>query len=142
MKCRFISLALLALAAPAYAQDQQWQGPRAELKAFVQKQHGMLELPWPVAFYGDFSGDGQEDAVVFVYSDIRGAAGNFNVKVALFKGEGGKFRFLRYAQGVHGERPRDAKFANGRVDITTTMPKPGDPRCCPTGSKRYVIRTQ
>ena len=71
------SLLAFGLVTPTWAQDAQWEGPgRAEIKALVAKQKGFLDLPTPIAFYGDFNGDGQEDAVVFVYTDIEGAAGN------------------------------------------------------------------
>lgn len=130
----------------ATAQDaarQQWQGPaRAELRSFAQRQKAMLHLPGQIAFYGDFTGDGQEDAVLFIYADIPGAAGNFSLKVALFRGEGGKYRFLRYASGVYGTEPRDAKFSKGKVEVTLATLRPTDARCCPTGSKRYSIDAQ
>lgn len=132
----------VGLIALVQAQDLQWRGvARAGLKEFVREQRGMLELPWPIAFYGDFTGDGQDDAIVFVYRDIEGAAGNFDLKVALFIGEGSTFKFLRYAPNIYGEQPRQPKFSHGVVELTTTMPRPGDPRCCPTGSKRYSIET-
>jgi len=135
--------AMLSLSVPASSQDNQWQGPgRSEIRAFVEQQKGWLDLPTPIAFYGDFNGDGEEDAVVFIYSDIEGAAGNFNLDVALFEGADGKYRFMRNAPEVYGTEPRDAKFSNGMVEITTTMPRPEDPRCCPTGSERFVIETQ
>lgn len=134
---------LVGSATISAAGDAQWKGPaRAQIKAFVKKQNGMLDLSTPIAFYGDFNGDGQEDAVVFIYTEIVGAAGNMDLKVALFKGEGDKFRFLRYAPGIYGWEPRQPKFSKGSVAITTTMLKPGEPRCCPTGSKRYTIRTR
>jgi hypothetical protein len=143
MNLHVTALALLLASAPVWAQDAQWQGSgRAELKAFVQKQGGDLDLPRSIAFYGDFNGDRQEDALVFIYSDIEGAAGNFDLKVALFRGEAGKYRFMRYAPNIFGQNPRNAKFSKGLAEITTTMPKPGDSRCCPTGSKRYRIRIQ
>jgi hypothetical protein len=131
-------LGTLGSSSVASAQNAQWQGPaRAEIKAFVKKQKG--DVDQPVAFYGDFNGDNQEDAVVFLYKDIEGAAGNFDLKVALFRGEAGKYRFVRYASDVFGIEPREAKFSNGSVEITTTVPRADDPRCCPTGSKRYAI---
>lgn len=131
-------LGTLGCSSAAGARDVQWQGPaRAEIKAFVAKQKG--EVDRPIAFYGDFNGDGQEDAVVFVYTDIEGAAGNFDLKVALFRGEAGRYRFMRYAPDVFGTEPRQAKFANGVVEVTTTVLRAGDSRCCPTGSKRYAI---
>lgn len=121
---------------------EQWAGPaRSELQAFARQQKGYMDVPFQSTFYGDFNGDGQEDAVVFVYTNIEGAAGNFDLKVVLFRGEGGRYRFLRDAPNVFGVEPRNARFAKGRVEITTTMPRPGDPRCCPTGSKTFAIRT-
>ncbi|WP_274630827.1 hypothetical protein [Arvimicrobium flavum] len=136
------AVVLFGLEAQAGSQEGQWDGPgRAALKAFVAAQKGWLDLPTPIAFYGDFTGDGGEDAVVFVYSDIAGAAGNFDLKVALFAGADGAYRFLGYASEVYGVEPRDAAFSKGLVEITTTMPQPGDPRCCPTGSQRYAIVT-
>jgi len=135
------AILLAALSAFAFANEAQWQGPgRDELKKFVEKEGGATDMPKPVSFYGDFDGDGQEDAVVFIYSTIEGAAGNFDLKVALFRGDAGKFRFLSYAKNVFGSEPRNAKFEKGKVLIITTMPKQGDPRCCPTGSKRYTIK--
>ena len=40
---------------------------------------------------------------------------------------------------IFGDAPRDVTFSQGKIEVTTTMPKPGDPRCCPTGSARWTI---
>jgi hypothetical protein len=134
-------LAAALLASPAAMADTaQWQGPgRAVIKAYVEKAGGMTDLPFPVALYGDFTGDGQDDAIVFVYTPSGGSG--MNLDVVLFTGERGSYRFKKLVPNVFGERPRDAKFSRGVIELTTTMPKPGDPHCCPTGSKRWRIKT-
>ncbi|HSO82026.1 MAG TPA: hypothetical protein VLR48_05345 [Thiocapsa sp.] len=33
--------------------------------------------------------------------------------------------------------PRDATFLPDRIELTTIMPKTGDPHCCPTGTARW-----
>jgi hypothetical protein len=35
--------------------------------------------------------------------------------------------------------PRDVTFLPDRIELTTTMPKPEDPRCCPTGTASWSI---
>lgn len=134
-----VALALI-LGSPALAEDAQWQGPgRTAIKSYVSKQGGMTDLPHPIVLYGDYTGDGQDDAIVFIYKPSGGSA--INLDVVLFTGEQGRFQFKKKVPDVFGDRPRDAKFSKGLIELTTTMPKPGDPRCCPTGSKRYRIRT-
>ncbi|MCR9087395.1 MAG: hypothetical protein NXH97_11675 [Rhodobacteraceae bacterium] len=41
--------------------------------------------------------------------------------------------------GVYGMTPRDAVFSPTHVELTTTMPGPNDPRCCPTVPTRWRI---
>ncbi|WP_170164974.1 hypothetical protein [Thiocapsa rosea] len=40
---------------------------------------------------------------------------------------------------VYGMEPRDVAFLSDRIELTTTMPKPEDQRCCPTGTARWSI---
>jgi len=135
-----VLMAALIVSPAAMADTEQWQGPgRAVIKAYVEKAGGMTDLPFPVALYGDFTGDGQDDAIVFVYTPSGGSG--MNLDVVLFTGERGSYRFKKLVPNVFGERPRDAKFSMGVIELTTTMPKPGDPHCCPTGSKRWHIKT-
>ena len=135
------TVVMLGVSAPALSRDTQWEGSRTDIKAFVAKQKGMLDLPHPIAFYGDFNGDRREDAIVFIYRDIAGAAGNFDLRVALFEGSEGRYRLLRLVPGVYGTEPRQVAFSNGLIEITTTILRPEDSRCCPTGSMRHKIRT-
>ncbi|SON56376.1 hypothetical protein HDIA_2835 [Hartmannibacter diazotrophicus] len=90
-------------------------------------------------FYGDYSGDGVDDAVAFLYMQNAGGGNSFDINIWAFKGAAGGFAFDREVQDVFGTEPRNAKFSKGKLAITTTMPKPGDPRCCPTGKKTWTI---
>jgi len=49
--------------------------------------------------------------------------------------------YYRSAADVYGGEPRNVVFANGSVTLTSTMPRPGDARCCPTGSEDWTINT-
>lgn len=91
-------------------------------------------------FYGDFTGDGLDDALAWV---LYPSGGNSEfLDVALFRNEGGLMAYFRSIDNVFGGNPRDVVFDQGRITLTTTMPKQGDPRCCPTGSRNWVINTK
>lgn len=91
-------------------------------------------------FYGDFTGDGRDDALAWV---LYPSGGNSEfLDVALFRSEGGHMVYYRSIDNVFGGNPRDVVFDQGRITLTTTMPKQGDPRCCPTGSRDWVIDTK
>lgn len=90
-------------------------------------------------FYGDFTGDGSPDAMVWVmYND--GGLRNFP-EAALFRNRGGRMVYWRTAENAVGGEPRDVAFARGRISVTTTVWQDGDPRCCPTGARTVVIET-
>ncbi len=97
---------------------------------------GLIE---PVAsFFGDFTGDGAPDAIAFSYIDTGGSAANLDV--SLFRNDAGHMTHVRQVE-VWGQEPRDVAFSVGRITLTTTMPKPGDPHCCPTGSQQWTVAT-
>ncbi|GMU45221.1 MAG: hypothetical protein AMXMBFR26_00030 [Porticoccaceae bacterium] len=90
-------------------------------------------------FQGDFSGDGVADVLAWV---LYPSGGNSDfLQVALFRGESGRLVHHRNVDDVFGAEPRNVVFASGRITLTTTMPRPDDPRCCPTGSQDWVIDT-
>lgn len=89
-------------------------------------------------FYGDFTGDGAPDALAFSYYDMGGSGAGLNV--SLFRNTGGHMQHLRNVDEVLGQEPRDAHFSRGSVSVTTTVPGPGDPHCCPTKAHEWVIR--
>ena len=115
-----------AIEGPARAAIEQRLGP-AKLRKIL-KAH---------TFYGDFTGDGKADAMAVVYSE--GEGNGFEIDALLFENAGGTFRFLKKAE-LFGSEPRNVRFQPGAVTLTTTMPRPGDPRCCPTGSKAWTIK--
>jgi hypothetical protein len=118
--------------APAGAEDA--------ILTWARGQFGQTNLFEPVEiFYGDFTGDGAPDALAWVlYS---GGGNSAMLDVALFRNQGGRMTYLRSANDVFGGEPRNVVFANGRITLTSTMPRPGDPRCCPTGSQDWTINT-
>lgn len=124
-------------------QTEEASGDRARLAhnatilAWAQEQHGEYVF-YPVqTFYGDFTGDEVDDALAWI---LYPSEGNSNLlDVALFRNEGGQMTYYRSIDNVYGGDPRNLVFERGRVTLTTTMPKSGEPRCCPTGSQNWVI---
>lgn len=115
-------------------------GAAAAITAWAVERHGADRIVQPVqAFYGDFTGDGVSDALAWVLYTSGG--NSMSLDVALFRNEGGATRYYRSAANVFGGDPRNVVFAPGRVTLTSTMPRPEDPRCCPTGSQDWIIDT-
>lgn len=138
-------LAITALVACLPAKDEvlsdRAEGePDYAILVWAREQHGEhVYHPVPI-FYGDFTGDGVNDALAWVQYP---SGGNSDfLDVALFRSEDGRMTYYRSIDHVFGGNPRDVVFERGRITLITTMPNPGDPRCCPTGSQRWVIDTQ
>ncbi len=91
-------------------------------------------------FYGDFTDDEATDALAWVMFPSGGNSDMLNV--ALFRNESGVMVYFRSADDIFGIDPRNVSFTPGRITLTSTMPRPGDPRCCPTGSQNWVIDTK
>lgn len=90
-------------------------------------------------FYGDFDDNGREDAISFVYYPSDG--NSFMLATWIWRqGENG-YTLLRApsTDEIFGIEPRDFAFAQGAVEVTTTVPTANDPRCCPTGERRFVL---
>ncbi|MDO9449595.1 MAG: hypothetical protein Q7J21_03850 [Rugosibacter sp.] len=110
----------------------------ASILTWAHDQHG--DTVHAQTFYGDFTGDGLDDALAWV---LYPSGGNSEfLDVALFRNEGGRVLYYRSIDNVFGGDPRDVVFEQGRITLTTTMPNPGDPRCCPTGSRNWAIDTK
>jgi hypothetical protein len=118
-------------AAPADAEEA--------IVAWYRGRHGAALIEPIEIFYGDHSGDGAADALGLGYFEMGGSGAGLTV--ALFRNEAGQMRFVRIVDDVFGMEPRDVAFAPGRITLTTTMPRPGDPHCCPTGSQDWTIET-
>jgi hypothetical protein len=91
------------------------------------------------AFEGDFTGDGATDAIAFIYHAPPGGNAVY-LDVSLFESVDGHLVHTRVVDEVTGIMPRVVSISPGLIEVTTTVPKPGEPRCCPTGEKRYTIR--
>jgi hypothetical protein len=133
---RAIGLAL-CLAIPAAARAQEPGAIEALLAETLLNQGGEI-----AAWY--FLPDAEDpaaasEALGVIYEEIRGAAGNSMIAVGHFVREGESFALAGRVAEVFGQEPRDAAFLADRIEVTTTMPKPDDPRCCPTGASRWII---
>ncbi|MET0183162.1 MAG: hypothetical protein ABW199_09775, partial [Caulobacterales bacterium] len=91
-------------------------------------------------FWGDFTGDGAPDALAWADFDTGGSSWNHGV--GLFRNEGGRMVFMRTEDEVYGMEPRDPHFETGKITLTTSMPGPNDPLCCPTQARAWVINTR
>lgn len=136
---RAAALALLLLFAGSGAGAQDRAASGKALTGLVKKRLGRVNLHEVKPFYGDFTGDGRDDALVFAYYDDRSGGNAINLDVMLFEGRPGGFAFLRKVEDVFGQDPRAAQFSRGRIRITLTTLGPNDPRCCPTLPKQYTI---
>jgi hypothetical protein len=130
-----VALACVALHGPALAEIAAGPAKRdIERHLGRSKTAKVLEAP---VFYGDFNGDGQRDAVAFIYAETGGSGPSLDV--LLFAGDGDGFRFFRKADGVFGENPRNVSVRPGAIDVTMTTLGPNDARCCPSQTKNLTI---
>jgi hypothetical protein len=118
---------------------QGLNGPAAKsIQAQIKRED--LSDPEVHVFYGDLTGQGTKDAISFVYSPIKGGNG-VGLSVWVWHDHNGVYQLARNADtdDVVGQDPRNVKFSPGRISVTTTVLKPGEPRCCPTGAKTFTI---
>lgn len=88
-------------------------------------------------FYND------NEALAFLYFHLAGSAGNFGVVIGQFeRGSDENFSFNGYVRDLYGTSPREVRFERESILLTTTMPTPGDARCCPTGAANWIIDRQ
>jgi hypothetical protein len=78
------------------------------------------------------------EAIGIAYVAIPGAAGNTDIVVGYYR-DGA---FVAPVAELYGADPRDPRFLADRIEITTTMPGPNDPRCCPTATAKWSIDRQ
>jgi len=108
--------------------------------AWAQQQHGHSVYQPIQIFYGDFTGDGMDDALAWI---LYPSGGNSDfLDVALFRYENGQLSYYRSVDNVFGGNPRNVVITPGQITLTTTMHKPDEPRCCPTGERDWVIETE
>ncbi len=100
---------------------------------------GAMPLGDPYWFPDAETPEAATRAVGVLYVEIPGAAGNFNIAAGVFGRSGGSWALQAPIRDLFGTDPRDPEWKAGAVSLTTTMPKDGDPRCCPTGEARWSI---
>ena len=128
---RALALALL-LATPAAAQDV---GP---LLAQTLGANAVQYVWLP-----DSADPGRmTEAVGVAYLEIAGAAGNTEIAVGYYRMGAQDIVFVGPVAELYGANPRDPRFLPDRIEITTTMPGPNDPRCCPTATADWSIDRQ
>ena len=127
---------LLSLATPAAAQDWSFLSPLTAQTLDVRPGDGA-----PILFANHPDPGVANSSLIFHYFENREGGNATMLNVGLFQRDAEGWRFLGLVP-VYGQDPRDPLFTEGQVDITTTMPGPNDPRCCPSVPTRWAIDTR
>jgi hypothetical protein len=130
-------ISTVGLANSAQAQGLQGPARAAAISALDGEQRRNLLQDASRIFYGDFNGDGQRDAIAFLYYGFEGGNGT-GLEVILFEQQGNSFRLLSRPK-IFGNNPRNVRFRPGSIRLVTTTLKPGEPRCCPTDVREWTI---
>ena len=128
-------LATALAAGPAVAADWGFVTPLVT-EALAD---GAMPLGDPYWFPDAETPEAATRAVGVLYVEIPGAAGNFNIAAGVFGPSGGSWTLQAPIRDLFGTDPRDPRWEAGKLTLTTTMPKEGDPRCCPTGEAHWSI---
>ncbi|MBJ6124036.1 SH3 domain-containing protein [Microvirga splendida] len=106
----------------------------------AQMKKSRLSNDYVSVFYGDLTGQGTNDAISLIYSPFEGG-NSMELHTWVWREINGTYKLARIVKinELFGESPRNVKFSPGRISVTTTVPKPDDPRCCPTGVKTFTI---
>lgn len=133
-----LCIALAGPALPATAAAQDGWGDLDGL--LVQSLGGPLEA----AFWLPDNADPAQaqEAMGVVYVPIPGAAGNTSIGIGLFRRGASGFALAGQVEGLFGFAPRDTAFGPDAIELTTTVLKDGEPRCCPSGEARWRIDRQ
>ena len=136
------ALAALALIAPTgMARAQPWENNRiAEMLVSELSPTGaMAGGQWFVSAQLLTAGT---LGLGIIHAHIPGSAGSVSIHAALFRWTADGWTKSGNIDGLFGYEPKDAAFFPDRVEVSTLMPGPNDPRCCPTLIKRWSIDLQ
>lgn len=138
-KCLFAAVTGFALLMPGIAWPKGTcaglTGPAADALQDHARSQGIGDAG-ACDFYGDYTGDGADDSFAVFYTETGG--NSFTVEGHVFRNQGGSY----VPEGnieLQGLDPREVSFSLHQVEVTMTVPRPGDPRCCPSGSERFVF---
>jgi hypothetical protein len=90
-------------------------------------------------FYGDATGTGTKDAIAFLYHPSGGNSDVLTTWIWRDTANGYELTRAPSIEEVFGLDPRSVKFSPGRIEVTTTVMKPGDARCCPSGEQTFSL---
>ncbi len=121
---RGLALALL-LATPAAAQD---------VGALLSRTLGANAVQY-VWLPDSADPAAVREAIGVAYLEIPGAAGNVDIAVGYYR-DGA---LVGRVSDLFGQSPREPRFLPDHIEVTTTMPGPDDPRCCPTATAKWSI---
>lgn len=131
----FISLALILPWSAGAQQVSEVVPP--EVTAFAKPFENRLENI--TVYEGDFTGDGQSDALVFFFV-VPPTGGNLVLNVTeLFSRVDGTLQHAGTVEGMVGYPKRVHSWQPGRIEMVMTKLLPNEPRCCPTGEQIYSI---
>jgi hypothetical protein len=132
-----------ASAGPGEASAQTASGAPAgandAINAWYHEQFSTNLIEPVEIIYGDFSGDGAPDALAWAYFATGGSSGD--TSITLWRNQNGAMMFGRTVEDVYGQEPRNIQITRGRITLTTNVPRPGDPHCCPTGEQNWTVNT-
>lgn len=75
--------------------------------------------------------------LAFFYYENRHGGNAVHHNIGYFRRIEAGWTFVAPVTGLFGHNPRDASFANGVIEVTTTTLGPNEPRCCPTQVTRW-----
>ena len=130
-----VLIALVLATAPAIAQDWSFLGPLTAQTLDVRPGEDAPML------FSDHPDPGVANvSLIFHYYPNRDGGNAMHLNVGVFRRDPEGWRFLGLVP-VYGYDPRDVTFGPGRIDLTTTMQGPNDPRCCPSQLTRWAVDT-
>ena len=136
MRAWLVACALLGLPGPLAAEPSTWRF----IDPLIQQNLGIAQGEAPATFFTDHPDPASATiGLAFHYYESRSGGNSVGLSVGAFaRGETG-WVFRGPVQGLFGFDPRDAVFTQNRIEITTTVLKDGEPRCCPTGTARWAF---
>ncbi|MEL6103196.1 MAG: hypothetical protein AAFV87_04280 [Pseudomonadota bacterium] len=78
-------------------------------------------------------------ALGVAYVHVVGSAGSVSLHSAVFTKSGNRWVMALPVRGLFGIEPRNPIWFGDRMEVTTTVLQPGEPRCCPTGTGVWSI---
>lgn len=134
-----VLVALLGMPVVAFGEDED--ALTAAALGLVEARISELSLRDPSTnlIFGDLTGTGTADAIVFVYH-ASGGSGEMLTTWILREREG-VYAISKdvSSEELFGFDPRNVQFFPGQVSVTTTVPQGNDPHCCPTGERTFTV---